>query len=296
MRPGYLATALTLTLGLASGAAGHAFETVAAVAGGGCPEGHPQTGDLGIRSLLCVSGSCQVNRWTGRGYTHEFSTEPRVNGVIGGSPADGKLREGDVITAIDGVLITTREGGRRLANLTPGVPVTLRIRRGGREMDVVLVPRVGCNMPQLAVLGGEGPTPRPVMVPISPREAWEVQAARQAGMARPGLPAAPPFSFGLELACGPCGWMTDPGGGLRWYSPVSPVVRSVEPGGPGDLAGLQPGDVLLAVSGYALNGEGSGRPLGKLRPGEPVEIRFLRGREARSVEITPEAATPHQRF
>ncbi|HEV8577828.1 MAG TPA: PDZ domain-containing protein [Thermoanaerobaculia bacterium] len=277
MKPGIRAAALALTTSLACGAAGHAFEAVTAVTGR-CPEGHPETGDLGIRSLLCVSGSCQVNRWTGRGYTHEFSTEPRVNGVIGGSPADGKLRQGDVITAIGGVLITTREGGRRLANLTPGVPVTLRIRRGGKEMDVVLVPRLGCNMPQLAVLGGEGPVPR------------------QARLVRPGLPAAPPFSFGLELTCGPCGWIAEPNGTLRWYSPVSPVVRSVEPGGPGDLAGLQPGDVLLAIAGHPLSSEDSGRPLGKLRPGEAVEVRFLRDRESRSVEIVPEAASLHQRF
>lgn len=36
--------------------------------------------------------------------------------------------------------------------------------------------------------------------------------------------------------------------------------------------------------------------LGKLRPGEPVEVRFRRGRESRTVEITPEAAAPTQRF
>ena len=295
MRPAIRSAVFALVLCLACGTAVRAFEAVTAETGR-CPEGHPVTGDLGIRSLLCIAGSCQVNRWTGRGYTHEFSTEPRVNGVVDASPADGKLRAGDVITAIDGVLITTREGGRRLANLTPGVPVTLRVRRGGRETDVVLMPRVGCNMPQLAVLGGERPAARPVRVPVAPQQAWEAQAARQAGIARPGLPAAPPFSFGLELACGPCGWIAEPGGALRWYSPVSPVVRSVEPGGPGDLAGLQPGDVLLAVDGYALNNEEAGRPLGRLQPGETVEIRFLRNREPRSVEITPEAAASQLRF
>src|SRR5919106_837293 len=113
-----------------------------------CPEGHPETGDLGIESLLCVSGSCAVNMRTQRGYTHDFSTEPRIRGIIGGSPADGKLQDGDILIAIDGVLITTREGGRRLANLQPGKPVNLRIRRDGREMDVTVVPRLGCNMPR----------------------------------------------------------------------------------------------------------------------------------------------------
>jgi len=278
-----------LTLMLVLGGAARAYEMAAAVSGGRCPEGHPEMGDIGIQSLLCVSGSCQVNLWTGRGYRHEFSTEPRVNGVIGGSPADGKLRDGDVIIAIDGVLITTREGGKRLANLKPGVPVTLRIRRNGKEMDVTLVPRLGCNMPRLAVLGG-GPVPRPAVAPFSAQDAWAAVAARPATMARP---AAPPFTFGLELACGPCGWISEPGGVVRWSSPVPPIVRAVEPGGPGDLAGLQPGDVLLAIGGQPLSGEAA---LGKLRPGEPVELRFRRGHETKTVEITPEAAAPHQRF
>ena len=288
MRPRIYAV-LFLTLILAGGRAIHAGDALTAVSGGHCPEGHPETGDIGITSLICVSGSCNVNEQSGRGYTHEFSTEPRIGGVNPDGPADGKLRPGDVIIAIDGVLITTREGGRRLANLKLGVPVTLRIRRAGKELDVTLLPRLGCNMPRLAVLGGSGPVARPAVAPLSRPDAWGVQA----GMARL---TAPPFSFGLELACGPCGWISRPGGSLRWFSPVAPVVRSVEPGGPGDVAGVEPGDVLLAIDGYSLSNEEPGRPLGKLQPGEPVELRFRRGSEMRTVEITPEAAAVNQRF
>ena len=119
--------------------------------GQSCPEGHPQTGDLGISHLLCVGGSCSVNLRTGRGYAHDFSTEPRIQGLDRNGPSWGRLQDGDVLIAIDGILITTLEGGRRLANLTPGKPVELRIRRGGKEMDVTVVPRLGCNMPMLAV-------------------------------------------------------------------------------------------------------------------------------------------------
>ena len=54
-------------------------------------------------------------------------------GQVAWSPA-GKLHTGDILIAIDGVLITTRDGGRRLANLRPGVPITLRIRRDGKEI------------------------------------------------------------------------------------------------------------------------------------------------------------------
>jgi hypothetical protein len=112
--------------------------TTAVVAGvaGRCPEGHPESGDLGIGALLCVSGSCTINLRSGGGE---------------GGPATGKLQDGDTLLALDGVPITTREGSRRLANLKPGRPVILRIRRGGREKDIVLVPRLGCRMPTLAI-------------------------------------------------------------------------------------------------------------------------------------------------
>jgi S1-C subfamily serine protease len=116
-----------------------------------CPEGHPKTGDIGISHLLCVSGSCSVNLRTDRGYTHKFSTEPKIRGLDKGGPSWGRLQDDDVLIAIDGVLVTTREGGRRLANLTPGQPVKLRVRRSGREMEVTVIPRLGCNAPTLAV-------------------------------------------------------------------------------------------------------------------------------------------------
>jgi len=116
-----------------------------------CPEGHPKTGDIGISHLLCVTGSCSVNLRTDRGYRHKFSIEPKIQGLEKGGPSWGRLQNGDVLVAIDGVLVTTREGGRRLANLIPGRPVELRIRRAGREMTVTVIPRSGCNMPLLAV-------------------------------------------------------------------------------------------------------------------------------------------------
>jgi len=318
-------TAVALTLAAVALPIAHADggSTSAAVtrSSGRCPEGHPETGDLGIESLLCVSGSCAVNMRTGSGFTHMFSTEPRIRGLADGGPADGKLMDGDVLIAIDGVLITTREGGRRLANLKPGEPITLRIRRDRREMDVTLVPRLGCNMPGLAVLMGS-PTPRPAVAPrpaleaepaaapaVAPRPAraprpaaaaepaQAPQAAAPAIAPRPAAapsapPGKPPFTFGLELECGPCGWRIDRGGALRWSSPALPTVRSVEPGGPGAQAGLRPGDVLVEIDGHALNKEEAGREIGKLRPGHAVQVRFLRGREDKTVSITPRGEMP----
>lgn len=241
-----------------------------------CPEGHPATGDLGIEYLLCVAGSCSVNLRTERGFSHEFSTEPRIRGIQPGGPAAGRLRDGDILISIDGVLITTREGGRRLANLTPGKPVTLRIRRDGKEMDVAVVPGLGCNMPRLAVLGGSRTTPaiqRGDRLPFPPP---------------PNLRAAPaPVDFGMEIDCGSCGWRFTEDGDVIFQTLEPPVVVSVEPDGPAVQAGLRPGDILLKVDGQSFRLPAGGERLGGLQPGDTVTLQVGRGGVLRSVEIVP---------
>jgi S1-C subfamily serine protease len=55
------------------------------------------------------------------------------------------------------------------------------------------------------------------------------------------------------------------------------LVLSVQPGGPAERAGLQGGDILLAVAGRCLNGPGSLRSVvGPHRIGHPVNASFLR--------------------
>ena len=82
-----------------------------------CAEGVPRTATLGIGLLQCVGGSCTLNARDGSGRAHDFSTEPKVWRLEADGPSAGVLRDGDQILAVDGALITTRDGGRRLANL-----------------------------------------------------------------------------------------------------------------------------------------------------------------------------------
>lgn len=102
---------------------------------GACPGGTSFVGDIGLLYLQCVGETCSVDK--------RASIRP-------GSPADGKLFPGDVVLAVDGLPIASRHGGTRLANLSPRTPVTLRVRRGGQEKDVTLMPTVGCKGPQIA--------------------------------------------------------------------------------------------------------------------------------------------------
>lgn len=116
-----------------------------------CPEGRPVTGDLGIERYRCIGGACEIWTETERGLTHVFTTEPRIDRLDPKGPSAGGLREGDVLVAVDGILITSEEGGQRLANLRPGVAVTLWIRRGDRDLEVRVVPIPGCNPSALSV-------------------------------------------------------------------------------------------------------------------------------------------------
>ena len=100
----------------------------------------------------------------------------------------------------------------------------------------------------------------------------------------------------MELECGDCGWRTGADGLPSWYSPTLPKVRSVEPGGPADQAGIKPGDLLLGIDQRSFSGGSAGRYLGKLRSGQKVTLEVQRGTEKRSVAITPQDGSPTQRL
>ena len=121
--------ALTAAPGVAQGVAQRVTGRVALTPVADCPQGLEQ-GSLGITGLDCV-GECTLTiRGDGKERSWFFSTEPRILGVERDGPAQGVLRAGDFLVALDGIPITAREGGRRYANLQPGEEVTVRFRRG----------------------------------------------------------------------------------------------------------------------------------------------------------------------
>lgn len=231
-----------------------------------CGDGIPRTATLGIGLLQCVGGSCTLNARDGAGRAHDFSTEPRVWRLEPDGPAHGVLRDGDQILAVDGALITTRDGGRRLANLRAGVPVALRIRRGGAEMRVAVTPRPGCNTPALAV------------TPTAARPDAQPSLQAQAG---------PAIYFGMELDCGDCGWRRE-GSDFRWHSTEPMRVKAAVPGSPAERAGLRAGDVVLRINGHELTDRGAGRFFDRLTPGQAVRFQVRRGSRTLTIPIVPE--------
>jgi hypothetical protein len=235
-----------------------------------CADGIPPTATLGIGLLQCVGGSCTLNARDGAGRAHDFSTEPRVWRLD--APAAGVLRDGDQILAVDGALITTRDGGRRLANLRAGAPVALRIRRGRAEMRVSVTPRPGCNPPSLAVTATAARPETPE------RGSAEGRGAEDAG---------PRIYFGMELDCGDCGWRRE-GDAWRWHSTEPMRVKAAVPGSPAQRAGLRPGDVVLRINGHELTDRGAGQFFDRLSPGHPVRFEVRRGSRTITIPIVPE--------
>jgi membrane-associated protease RseP (regulator of RpoE activity) len=154
--------------------------TARADGSGPCSEGEPRVADLGIDQLEC---NCTFSASSHDHDVHRawrFRSEPRIVDLEHDGPAREVLRVGDVITSIDGRLITTSEGGRRFANLRAGEPVVLMIRRDGRIHTVRVVPEEVCLS---ASLGGTALTPQAPMVPATP--------PAPAVAPTPGTPAPP---------------------------------------------------------------------------------------------------------
>lgn len=289
------------TLGIVSALAVLGPVGVDAQQRGACPQGQLEMGTLGIGELECnchfsmqlITDSGTVRRnW-------DFRSEPIIGRIIAGGPAAGRLRAGDVITAIDGHLITTREGGRRYGNLVPGVPVTLRVRRDGRELDVMVTAEKECT--RITVLRPTAPAP-----PAAPRPSAEPRVAvplprptapeapRPARPLRPAVPVRPPPStpaLGFSIECSDCSLqLLGEGEDWVWSFSEAPVVKRVEPGGPAHDAGLRAGDVLTHIDGVRLTSAEGGRRFGALKGGDRITLTYRRGAVEREATLVAREA------
>jgi len=119
-----------------------------------CPDGRAPAGDMGIRALRCEgpSAACDIFREDGdHGPRHVFAVEPVVTEVAAASDGGAGLEVGDVLVAIDGRFITTREGGRYMAQLPIGQDVAVVVRRGGRIRELSVHTEEGCGVRSLSV-------------------------------------------------------------------------------------------------------------------------------------------------
>lgn len=93
-------------------------------------------GWLGV-GLQCSNCRFQAE---GKERNWTFSEPPRVFSVDDGGPGDeAGLRIGDVLVAVNGVSLTTSQGGTRFGSIKPGQSVRLTYRREGRDRTVTMV-------------------------------------------------------------------------------------------------------------------------------------------------------------
>ncbi|MGE0354549.1 MAG: PDZ domain-containing protein [Gemmatimonadales bacterium] len=259
---------------------------------------------LGITQFSC---DCSVTTGVGERGVWFFRREPVIGGIAPDGPAAGKLQAGDVIVAIDGLLITTREAGRHLASLRPGQRVRLTVRRERREMQVDIRTRKDCPAGLVSGFNGVEQAAQAArlrgLVEEQARQEAVVAHALTATEARladvKGLTGRLQSSlqrgawFGFGLSCSGCSIQTEAAGaGERpdrvWSFSDYPSVYSVDRGSPADRAGLQRGDVLLRIDGVDLRTPAGGRNFGAVQPGDTVVFTYRRDGQTSRARMTAE--------
>jgi hypothetical protein len=226
------------------------------------------TGDFGF-ALVCKGCSVSGKHIPGRPDI-EFVTEPMLQKILKGGPADGKLEEYDVLVAVNAQLITTYAGATLYSWPTPGKPMRLTFRRDGALKDVDVVPSPRCR----AITAVDSPP----------------QIASRFGVASLLEPAqlSTRGRFGVYLSCGNCG-LAVPGAALMPFDTL-PEIRTVLPDTPAERAGLKVGDLLVAIDNLPLKSREGTLAFRNLKPGQKVVLSILRGAELLKVSLT--AAPP----
>jgi S1-C subfamily serine protease len=219
-----------------------------------CGPGQAVSGDLGYAGTECHGCTISGKHLAGEPDI-EFAAEPVLSGIRKDGPADGKLQEGDLLVAIDGQAITTREAAVHLSWLKPNFPVRLTVRRLGVLVDVEIRPAPRC---------------RPVTQPHVIALIDDRSISQRSGSA---LSPTPHGWIGMALDCGECGT-------------TFPVVARVWPNGPAAQAGLEEGDVLLAIDGKSLKTREATLILHKLEPNQRFTILLLRDHRTMTLTLT----------
>ncbi|HET7230321.1 MAG TPA: PDZ domain-containing protein [Longimicrobium sp.] len=257
--------------------------------------------DLGWSDIDC--SHCQIEFSPAR-RRYRFGTEPRLSGIRG--PGVGRLRDGDVLVALDGRLITTDQAGDRMANVRRGERVRLTVRRGGQVRNVDVTAGERCLRPPVPPTPPTPPrAPRPPQAPGAPAAPTPPhppvagmpgvpptppQGPRAPGAPRAPVPPVPPLPplppsppeilpegwFGFGIRCDECG-IRKHGNDVRMFFGEAPTVESVEPGSPAARAGIRRGDRLVAVDGAALTTPAGAQRFQAIRPGQTVTWTYQRG-------------------
>jgi hypothetical protein len=237
--------------------------------------------------------------------TVRFLSEPVIGAVDPEGPSYGKVKEGDVLVAIGGELITTEPAGFIFATAPAGIPVELTLRRDGVEKKVTVVPTEICEndprsfMSRLleplrvvhVIRGTPDVEPQPVpSTPSMPKpERSEPVSPLPPGDLLSPQPPREPMGFphpwmGIGLRCSIEGnWYSKD---LRFTEP--PTIFRLEPGSNAEKAGLERGDVITEIDGIPLDTLEGTEHFVNIKPGDTVEWTVLRDGRRRTVDMVAE--------
>jgi hypothetical protein len=220
-----------------------------------------------VRLGFSFSCNCSVREREGT-RAWSFFAEPVVTGVERDAPAAGHLRSGDAIIAVNGQLVTTTRGGAEFAELERGIPVSLRLLRGGKLLTADVHPVTACRA-------------RDVAAAVAPR----AERPRPPAILDQGARITEAYlGFGIRARASA---QRPANGPVEWHFYEPPTVDQVAPNGPADRAGLEQGDTLTHVDGQSLITQEGGRRFGAIRAGQPVRLGYRRLGTFRTTTLHP---------
>lgn len=254
-------------IGLIAGCTGGLMAQEQHAEGQACGAEQVAVGELGIKGLAC--GPCTQTRREGR-WIWRFDSEPQVLEVETGGPAEGKLEAGDEIVSVNGLLITSAEGGDRWSDVEPGETLTLVVRRAGRERNVRIQAGSRCQKRSVSI-------PHDVDVAIQ-----RIQHGEHRDITL--IEILPEGWYGFSFSCNCMAHVSEQE--TTWEFEDVPKIIAVAEDSPAARAGLETGDCIAAVDGFPITENEGARRLTTVRPGETVELTIERGGETLTVEVT----------
>lgn len=278
-----------------------------------CEDGQVAYPWIGAHAFHCPGGSCSFERIR-RGEVEarfDFASEPWLRAIDEGGPAAGILHEGDVLVAVNGFLITSARGGRELAGLPVGASARLTVRRDERLIEAQVSPRLRCE-PVMLMSGSTVVRVQGRPVPLVRTPLGTALRAENSPLSSDPLPTLAPLlradallfeatplmkrrgNLGIAFGCDDCSFSTDDDDGFAWHSPQYLSVKAVTAGGAGDVAGLEPGDLITAVNGHDIKSDEGGLMFFRAFVGDVLELSFERDGEQRAttLRVQPDTWVP----
>lgn len=217
------------------------------------------------------------------GMTVEPPRGVRVGEIIKQGPADkAGLQRGDVIRKVDGQEILSMEQFiHSIRSRNPGTLLTLSVLRNGQDLEIKATLEDGWEHQSVTQ------TPLNHLRPDQGTASWQDFANPLPALGELN-PIYPPqfFHDPSTAATPPATWLgiapTMAQGGVG--------VMAVAPNGPGEKAGLKPGDVIVAINNQALaTPQALIRLLGTFKPDDVIEINLNRAGQAQTIQAKLEA-------